>query len=393
MSTLFEPYDLAGLALPNRVVMAPMTRSRARLAVADEQTALYYCQRASTGLIVMEGSQVSVEGRGYLFTPGMHTDEQVAGWRKVTEAVHCAGGRIFAQLWHAGCISHVSLQVKGEHPVSSVSRAVVGATASAYDMSGVPNAVHVGRPRAITTFEIGRVVSDFVKAANNAMAAGFDGVELNAANGYLFDQFLNGALNTRSDRYGGHRIDNRVRFVLETLDAVSFAIGPPKTGIRLSPFGRLHDMRITPAKTRHGSRLPTSCPLANLPMCTFNLEPLGRTPKRLWSATLQDAEPQDKKWSRGSGAPYRSKFVGISTTSRMVNPRCRVSMNSMASATSLGSMRLPASLASFNFSSGQSARRALITGPGETEPTLMPCLKTCRRTVCTKQLIAHFDEA
>lgn len=243
MSKLFEPYDLAGLTLPNRVVMAPMTRSRARLAVADEQTALYYRQRASAGLIVTEGSQVSVEGRGYLHTPGMHTDEQVAGWRKVTDAVHCEGGRILAQLWHVGRISHVSLQERGEDPVSSVSRAAVDATAFAYDMSDVPAAVHVSRPRALTTFEIGRVVNDFVKAASNAMVAGFDGVEIHAANGYLFDQFLNGALNTRSDRYGGHPIDNHVRFVLETLDAVAFAIGSAKTGIRLSPFGRLHDMR------------------------------------------------------------------------------------------------------------------------------------------------------
>jgi N-ethylmaleimide reductase len=220
-----------------------MTRSRAASAVADEETALYYSQRASAGLIITEGSQVSVEGRGNLFTPGIHTLEQVEGWKKVTSAVHERGGRIFIQLWHVGRISHASLQTNGESPVSSVDRPAVGSTSYTFDGNGTLKSVPVSRPRALTTFEIGRVVKDIASAAANAISAGFDGVELHAANGYLFEQFLNGALNTRADRYGGMRIENRVRFVLETLDAIANAIGSERTGIRLSPFGRLHDMR------------------------------------------------------------------------------------------------------------------------------------------------------
>lgn len=241
MSKLFDGYDLAGLLLPNRVVMAPMTRSRALDSVADEQTALYYQQRASAGLVITEGSQISVEGRGYLFTPGIHTTEQIAGWKRVTEAVHQQGGRIFIQLWHVGRISHVTLQQKGNSPVSSVNRAAAGATAFGYDATGNPNKVPVSPPRALTTDEIRRVIRDFVQAAQNAMAAGFDGVELHGANGYLFEQFLNDGLNSRSDEYGG-TLENRMRFLLETVDAVSEAIGASKTAIRISPFGRLHDM-------------------------------------------------------------------------------------------------------------------------------------------------------
>lgn len=242
MSKLLQQYDLAGAKLPNRVVMAPMTRSRAIDTIPDEQTALYYSQRASAGLIVTEGSQISVEGRGYLFTPGIHMPEQVAGWKRVTDAVHERGGRIFIQLWHVGRISHVSLQGAGGNPVSSVGRAAMNATAFAYDISGTPNAVPVSRPRALTESEIGRVKREFVLAAQNAMAAGFDGVELHGANGYLFEQFLNGAVNTREDRYGSGSIENRMRFLLETVDAVRESIGSSQTAIRLSPFGRLHDM-------------------------------------------------------------------------------------------------------------------------------------------------------
>lgn len=243
MSKLLEEYDLSGTRLPNRVVMAPMTRSRAPDTIADEQTALYYRQRASAGLIITEGSQVSVEGRGYLFTPGIHSPEQVAGWKRVADAVHQEGGRLFVQLWHVGRISHTTLQDKGNSPVSSTSRTADSATAFAYDPAGIATAVPVSKPRALTVHEINRVVNDFVVAAKNAMTAGFDGVELHGANGYIFEQFLNGALNNRTDSYGGHSIRNRMRFVLETVDAVCDAIGASKTGIRLSPFGRLHDMK------------------------------------------------------------------------------------------------------------------------------------------------------
>ncbi|BBU32499.1 alkene reductase (plasmid) [Burkholderia sp. THE68] len=242
MSKLFECYDLSGLPLPNRVVMAPMTRSRAPDTVADEQTALYYQQRASAGLIITEGSQISVEGRGYLFTPGIHTLEQVAGWKRVTEAVHQQGGRIFIQIWHVGRISHVTLQPDGNSPVSSVDVVAADATAFGYNASGNPDKVPVSHPRALAADEIQRVTRDFVEAARNAMAAGFDGVELHGANGYLFEQFLNDGLNSRKDEYGG-TLENRMKFLLETVDAVSEAIGASKTAIRISPFGRLHDMK------------------------------------------------------------------------------------------------------------------------------------------------------
>ncbi|SAL03052.1 NADH:flavin oxidoreductase [Caballeronia arationis] len=258
---LFEPFDLAGLQPPNRIVMAPMTRSRAINTVPDDLTALYYRQRAGAGLIVTEGSQISVEGRGYLFAPGIHSAEQVAGWRRVTEAVHEAGGRIFIQLGHVGRVSHRSLQHKRESPVSSVSRTAAGATAYAYDPSGAPAAVPVSRPRSLTTFEVARVKNDFLRAAESAVAAGFDGVELHGANGYLMEQFINGALNTRNDVYGGFRIANRLRFVLETIDEVSAAIGPSMTGIRLSPFGRLNSM--APFSDEEETWLALACELSS----------------------------------------------------------------------------------------------------------------------------------
>lgn len=242
MSPLFQPYDLSGLQLANRIVMAPMTRARAQNDTPDDLTALYYAQRASAGLIITEGVPISIEGRGYMFNPGLYTPEQAKGWREVTDAVHRAGGKIFAQLWHVGRISHVSLQKDGSAPVSSTSTRADGAKAFTLDESGKPANVPVSEPRALLTEEVARVTKDFVTAAKMAIDAGFDGVELHGANGYLFDQFINGAVNDRTDRYGGS-IENRLRFLLETADAVSTAIGSNRLGVRISPFGRLNDMR------------------------------------------------------------------------------------------------------------------------------------------------------
>ncbi|MGY1424790.1 alkene reductase [Lysobacter sp. A289] len=242
MTTLFDRYNLAGLALRNRVVMAPMTRSRAADTVPDAATAAYYQQRGTAGLIVTEGSQVSDEGRGYLFTPGVHTPAQVEGWKSVTDAVHTRGGAIFAQLWHVGRVSHVSVQAEARAPVSSVAKVAEGTTAFAYDQQGQPGPVQASMPRALETAEIPRITQDFVAAAHNAVAAGFDGVELHGANGYLLEQFINAGLNTRDDRYGGATIEDRLRFTLETVDAVTAAIGPGRVGIRLSPFNRIFDM-------------------------------------------------------------------------------------------------------------------------------------------------------
>src|SRR5262245_10624498 len=243
MPSLFDPYDLGPIRLSNRVVMAPMERSRARNAAmaADANTALYFAQRAGAGLIITGSASISIEGHGWGFAPAIFTPEQVDAWRRVTEAVHANGGIIFAQLRHAGRATHTSI-VGGQPPVSSVERQSRNTITFAIDADGDPAMLPQSKPRALRTGEIPRVTLEFVQAARNAIAAGFDGVEIHAANGYLFDQFINGALNTRDDRYGGPALENRLRFTLETVDAVIAAIGSERIGIRLSPFGRYNDM-------------------------------------------------------------------------------------------------------------------------------------------------------
>lgn len=241
MTTLFDRYDLAGLPLANRAVMAPMTRSRAANGVPDVLTERYYSQRASAGLIISEGVAVSQQGTGYLFTPGLYTEDQVTAWRRVTDAVHAKGGRMFAQLWHVGRNSHVSLQAGGMAPVSPVARRAQAVQTYAWAAPGVPGMVAASEPRALSTDEVEAVIDDFIGAGQRAVQAGFDGVEVHGANGYLFEQFINGELNTRDDRYGGS-IDNRLRLLLETVDGLSAAIGGQRVGVRISPFGRLYDM-------------------------------------------------------------------------------------------------------------------------------------------------------
>ncbi|GAB2897131.1 alkene reductase [Microvirgula curvata] len=241
MSKLFTPYDLSGLPLANRVVMAPMTRTRTPENIPSDLTALYYAQRASAGLIITEGLPVSDEGRGYLYTPGLYTDEQTQAWRKVTDAVHAKGGKIFAQLWHVGRMSHVSIQPNNAPPVSSGEIPATNTTVYAWLESGQAGPVAPSMPRALSTDEVRRVVQDFVSSACRAVEAGFDGVELMAANAFLFDQFLSSELNNRTDEYGGS-IANRQRFLLETVDALAGAIGGSRVGVRVSPFGRLYDL-------------------------------------------------------------------------------------------------------------------------------------------------------
>ncbi|KUE88018.1 MULTISPECIES: alkene reductase [Cupriavidus] len=242
MTSLFDPYDLAGLQLPNRVVMAPMTRARAVDTVPPTDMATYYAQRASAGLIITESAQVSAQGRGYLYTPGIHTPQQIAGWQRTTDAVHRAGGRIFIQLWHVGRVSHVSLQADGNAPVSSVAVTAADTQVLAYDTNGQPAQVQVSAPAALDLAGIRGVIEDFRNAARNAMAAGFDGVEIHAGNGFLFEQFINAGLNTRTDQYGGASIDNRLRLLLETVDAVAGEIGNARVGVRVSPQARLNDL-------------------------------------------------------------------------------------------------------------------------------------------------------
>ncbi|MFM0691316.1 alkene reductase [Paraburkholderia graminis] len=246
MKTILEPFNLSGTALKNRIVMAPLTRARASRELADERIALYYTQRATAGLIVSEGTSISREGTGYLFNPGIYTPEQIAGWRLTTDSVHAVDGKIFAQLWHVGRVSHPSIQDDGKAPVSATSKRAANAKAFAYDANGKPNSVDTPTPRQLETQEVRRIVQDSARAAENAMKAGFDGVEIHGANGYLFEQFMNPLVNDRSDCYSANNIANRLRFTLEVIDAVAGRIGVERVGIRISPYGKLFDMPFYP---------------------------------------------------------------------------------------------------------------------------------------------------
>lgn len=227
-ATLFSTYDLSGLTLANRIVMAPLTRNRAGPGlVPSEFAAEYYAQRASAGLIITEATQVSAQAQGYQDTPGLYTPEQIAGWRAVTDAVHAKGGRIFVQLWHVGRVSHVDL-LDGAAPVAP--SAILAETQTFVNNSFAP----VSEPRALEIDEVPGIIDSFRKAAANAIEAGFDGVEIHGANGYLLDQFAKDGANQRTDGYGGS-VENRARLMIEVAAAVAEEIGAYRTGIRLSP--------------------------------------------------------------------------------------------------------------------------------------------------------------
>jgi N-ethylmaleimide reductase len=234
---LFEPYKLGPIALPNRLVMAPLTRNRAIPPgmVPSPLAVDYYGQRASAGLLVTEATQISQQGQGYQDTPGIYSKEQVAGWKKVTDRVHERGGRIFVQLWHVGRISHTSLQAGGGKPVAPSAIRAKGKTFVAGQF------VDVSEPRALELAEIPGIIDDFKRGAANALAAGFDGVEIHGANGYLLDQFAKDGTNQRTDAYGGS-IENRGRLMLEVSKAVSTEAGPERTGIRISPVTPSNDI-------------------------------------------------------------------------------------------------------------------------------------------------------
>ena len=235
MTTLFDPIRVGDLDLTNRIVMAPLTRNRADPGNVPSGLAVeYYRQRATAGLIITEASQVSPEAQGYIDTPGIYSAEQVAGWRRVTAAVHAEGGRIAVQLWHVGRISHVSLQPNGRAPVSSTARR---AETKTFTRDGF---VPVSSPRSLATDEIPVVVASYRDAALRAMEAGFDGVEVHGANGYLIEQFLRDSINDRTDEYGG-TIENRARLLVEVMQAVAAAIGGGRTGLRLSPVTPSND--------------------------------------------------------------------------------------------------------------------------------------------------------
>ena len=230
-AALFTPIEVGPLECPNRIVMAPLTRSRAAEGnVPTALNALYYAQRASAGLIIAEATQVVPEGQGYISTPGIHSAEQIKGWQCVTGAVRVCGGRIVLQLWHVGRISHPSFQPCGKLPVAP---SAIKPDVQAYTANGFEP---IPTPRALETDEIPGIVQQYAQGARNALAAGFDGVEVHAANGYLIDQFLRDGTNVRTDAYGGP-IAHRARFLLEVAEATAAAIGGDRVGLRLSPRG------------------------------------------------------------------------------------------------------------------------------------------------------------
>ncbi|MEQ8558418.1 MAG: alkene reductase [Henriciella sp.] len=235
--TLFTPIQLGDLTLSNRVFMSPLTRNRASDGVnaPHDLHVDYYAQRAGAGLIITEATQISPEGKGYAWTPGIHSEEQVEGWKRVTDAVHRKGGRIALQLWHVGRISHTSLQPDGQAPVAP---SALAANSKTFDGKGF---VETSTPRALETDEIPRLIGDFRKAAENAKKAGFDAVEIHGANGYLIDQFLRDSSNKRTDAYGGS-IENRTRLLKEVIEAVTSVWDPKKVGVRFSPFSDANDV-------------------------------------------------------------------------------------------------------------------------------------------------------
>jgi N-ethylmaleimide reductase len=235
-SDLFQPVWLGPYHLANRIVMAPLTRSRAGAdGVPVPLMAEYYAQRASAGLIIAEGTNISPQGRGYAFTPGLYTTSQVAAWQPVTQAIHAKGGRVFVQLWHVGRISLPSLQPSGALPVAP---SAIRPAGTSFTGAGFEPCV---MPRALDTSEIPGLIEQYRHAANNALAAGFDGVEIHAANGYLLEQFLRDSTNKRTDAYGGSR-ENRARFLLEVTEAVARVCGGERVGIRLSPLSPVNDI-------------------------------------------------------------------------------------------------------------------------------------------------------
>ncbi|MDI3405137.1 alkene reductase [Streptomyces cavernicola] len=278
--SLFEPVRHGRLDLPNRLVMAPMTRSRAGLdGVPTPSMATYYAQRASAGLILTEGTQPSPQGQGHPMTPGIHTDEQVAGWRAVTDAVHAAGGRIFLQIQHAGRVGHPSV-----HGLTPVAPSAVRADGQIFTPEGPKDLVE---PRALTTAEVPDVVREFVRAAERGIEAGFDGVELHGAMGFLLHQFLAANSNRRTDAYGGP-VENRIRFAVEVVEAVAAAIGADRVGLRISPGRELNDIAEGDSIALYTALLDALAPLglAHLHLAASDDEELNDKIRANWPGTL-----------------------------------------------------------------------------------------------------------
>jgi N-ethylmaleimide reductase len=252
MTSLFDPYDLGPVRLKSRIVMPPITRTRTTEGdlptdgdVPNALMATYYGQRASAGLIISEVNDVDQSSHGYARIPGIHSEAQVQGWRVVTDEVHRQGGTIFMQLWHVGRLAHSSILPNGQAPVGVTGERAEGSEVFAHGPDGRLRFMPVDTPRALGTEEVSAMVRTFANAAANARRAGFDGVEIHAANGYLIEQFMNSVLNTRTDRYGGS-VENRTRFLMEIVDTVVAEFGPGRVGVRLSPFGKYGSMPADP---------------------------------------------------------------------------------------------------------------------------------------------------
>ncbi|MDL4772928.1 alkene reductase [Actinomadura xylanilytica] len=282
MKELFEPVLVGKLDLPSRLVMAPMTRSRATAdGRVDELVAEYYAQRAGAGLIITEGTQPSVIGQGYVSTPGLHSGEQTEAWRKVTDAVHERDGRIFVQIMHAGRIGHPVLYPDGALPVGPSPLASGGQLYTPEGMLDHPV------PRELTLDDIAQTVEDFTESARKAVAAGFDGVEVHGANGYLIQQFLADGSNRRTDEYGG-TIANRIRFAVEVARAVSEAIGPERVGFRVSPGATINGISESDTADLYPALVRELAPLglAYLHVMELGDRDLTRVLRAQWPGTL-----------------------------------------------------------------------------------------------------------
>ena len=235
--TLFSPLKLSGFTLRNRIVLPPLTRCRSQQPgnIAGDLMVEYYRQRASAGFMITEGTQIEPRGQGYAWTPGIHSTEQIAGWKKVTEAVHQEGGVIFCQLWHVGRVSHTALQPDGQPPVAPSAIPATNVRVFIETGPGTGELTQPSAPRALTTEEVRELVELYRQAARNAKEAGFDGVELHAANGYLINQFISEHTNVRTDEYGGS-LENRLRFLQEVTRAVSDVFGSRNVGVRFAPL-------------------------------------------------------------------------------------------------------------------------------------------------------------
>ena len=293
---LFDTVALGKAVLPNRLVMAPMTRSRTRQPgdIPTGMMAEYYAQRASAGLIITEASQISRQGQGYSFTPGIHSPEQIAGWKHVSDAVHRAGGRIFLQLWHVGRMSHASFHADGL-PVAPTALSPDAKVWVVDPATGQGSMLDCPIPRALTLGEIPQVIDDFRQGAANAIAAGFDGVEIHGANGYLIDQFLRRSSNHRTDRYGAGQ-QGRLRFLMEVAEAVAGEVGASRTGVRLSPF-------ITQRNMADSQIIPTILKAAEM------LDRIGLAYIHLSEADWEDAPRIPEKFRHALRACFSGAII------------------------------------------------------------------------------------